>query len=137
MSRAKVINLSVTAALASALLGGCAQERAAEWGDEGDLYADGDTAICVDGAGERIDDDYCDDDSTYRGGGSFIYLGRGGYIPYYGERPRPGTYSRTPRVGAVYGRAPAVANMTRSAAVSRGGFGSSARSGGGWSSGRS
>lgn len=136
MSRAKTINLSLTTALAATFLAGCGQ-REPEWGDDLDNYADSDTAICVDGDGQRVDDDYCDDDRRYGGGFGFIYLGRGGYIPYYGERARLGSYSTTPRVGTVYGRAPAVANMTRSAAVSRGGFGSSARSSGGWTSGRS
>lgn len=138
MSRTKTINLSLTTALASAFLAGCGQSQSeAEWGDGEDVYASGDTAICVDAQGERIDDDYCEDDNPRYGGGAFIYLGRGGYIPYYGERVRPGTYSTSPRAGAVYGRAPTAANMTRSAAVSRGGFGSSARSTGGSWSGRS
>ena len=137
MSRAKTINLSLTTALAATFLAGCGQ-REPQWGDDLDNYARSDTAICVDGDGQRIDDDACGDNRRYGGGfGTFIYLGRGGYIPYYGERARPGTYSATPRVGTVYGRAPAAANMTRSAAVSRGGFGSSARSGGGRLSGRS
>jgi hypothetical protein len=137
MSRTKTINLTLTTALAATFLAGCGQ-REAEWGDDPGNYADSDTAICVNEDGQRIDDDACDDDRRYGGGfATFIYLGRGGYIPYYGERARPGTYSTTPRVGTVYGRAPAAANMTRSAAVSRGGFGSSARSSGGRMSGRS
>ena len=137
MSRAKTINLTFTTALAATFLAACGQ-REAQWGDDLDNYADSDTAICVDEDGQRIDDRNCSGDRRYGGGfGTFIYLGRGGYLPYYGERARPGSYSTTPRVGTVYGRAPAAANMTRSAAVSRGGFGSSARSGGNYRSSRS
>jgi hypothetical protein len=132
---AKHFNLTITTALASAILGACAQDpEGADWDDNGSAYARGDVAVCVDDQGQRIDDDYCDNG---RGGGSFIYLGRGSYIPYHGERARAGTYSTAPRPGAAYLPPPAATNMTRSAAISRGGFGSSARSSGGYSSARS
>lgn len=131
MKRGMPLGLTLTTTLATAVLAGCGQDEP-EWGE--DQYAQSDTALCVNGAGERIDDDYCDDDRPY-GGGTFIYLGRGGYLPYYGERPRAGSYTTTPAAGTVYARAPAASRMTRSAAISRGGFGSRARSAGGsWSS---
>ncbi len=133
----KEFNLTLTAALATALLGACGQEPdGADWDDNGNAFAQGDVAVCVDEQGQRIDDDYCDDDRGY-GGGSFIYIGRGGYIPYHGERARAGSYSTTPKAGTAYRRPPSATNMTRSAAISRGGFGSSARSSGGYSSARS
>ena len=136
MTRAKTINLTLTTALAATFLAGCGQGEA-EWGDGEDVYADRDTAICVNREGERIDDDYCEDRRYGGGFATFIYLGRGGYIPYYGERARPGSYYTSPVAGANYARAPRAANMTRSAAASRGGFGSRARSNGGMWSGRS
>jgi uncharacterized protein YgiB involved in biofilm formation len=134
----KTFNLTITSALASAFLGACAQDNeGADWEDNSSGYSRSDIAVCVDGQGHRIDDDYCDDDRDHHHGGSFIYLARGSYIPYHGERAWAGTYSNTPRPGTTYLRPPASTNMTRSAAISRGGFGSSARSSGGYSSARS
>lgn len=134
----KAFNLTITTALASALLGGCAQDPSEpDWDDNGNAFARRDTAVCVNPQGERIDDDYCDNDHRYHGGGSYIYVGRGGYIPYHGERARAGTYATVPQTGAKYFTAPADTNMTRSAAISRGGFGSSGRSNGSFFSGRS
>jgi hypothetical protein len=134
----KNFNLTITTALATALLGGCAQDPSEpDWDDNGNAYARRDVAVCVDQQGQRIDDDHCSDDRRHHSGGSFIYLGRGGYIPYHGERARPGTYSTVPRAGATYSPAHNSTNMTRSAAVARGGFGSSARSSGSYFSGGS
>jgi hypothetical protein len=134
----KNFNLTITTALASAILSGCGQDPdGADWDDHGNAYARGDVAVCVDEERGRIDDDYCDDDRNYHSGGSFIYIGRGGYIPYHGERARLGTYSITARPGTEFLRPPAATNMSRSTAISRGGFGSSARSSGSYSSSRS
>lgn len=105
------------------------------WNEE--VIADQDTAICVNREGQRVDDDYCDDD--FGGGGSsaflWYYLGRSSAVPYYGDSIRDrrfagrGSYSRQP--GVTYARAPAITNVTRSQAVSRGGLGSSGRRFGG------
>ncbi len=129
--------LVLTTAMAATLttLSACSSQED-DW--DSDVIADRDTAVCVDQNGNRIDDDNCDQQS-YRSGGSnaflWIYLGRGSRIPYYGDSvydPKK-VYkgSKTAAAGAVYSRAPATTNMTRSAAVARGGFGSSGRSYGG------
>lgn len=134
----KNFNLAITTALATAFLGGCAQDPSEpDWDDNGNAFARRDVALCVNQQGERIDDDYCDDNHGYHSGGHFIYVGRGGYIPYHGERARSGSYTTVPRSGARYFFAHADTNMTRSAAISRGGFGSRARSSGSFFSGRS
>lgn len=131
--RQRGYNLTITSALASALLAGCSQNPAEpDWDDNGNAYARRDTAICVDKDDHRIDDDNCS-----RGGGHarFIYLGSGARIPYYRERPPFGNYLTSPAEGKSYSTAPLATNMTRSAAVSRGGFGGSARSSGFFGSG--
>lgn len=134
----KHFNLTITTALATAFLGGCAQDPGeADWDDSGNAFARRDVAVCVNQQGERIDDDYCDDNHGYHSGGHFIYVGRGGYIPYHGERARAGSYATAPRSGTQYYFAPGDTNMTRSAAISRGGFGSRARSSGSFFSGGS
>jgi len=125
--------LAMTTAMAAALvaLPGCSSND----GWDGDVIADRDTAICVNQEGERIDDDFCDDD--YRGGGGsnaflWYYLGRSSAIPYYGDSIHHSRYrgygSYTPAPGVGYARAPASTNITRSQAVSRGGLGSRSRS---------
>ena len=127
--------LGMTTAMAAALLAlpACSSDNG--WDD--DMVADRDTAICVNQAGERVDDDQCDRD---RGGGvssAFLwyYIGRNAAIPFYGDsihhRRYRGHGSYQPRSGVSYGRAPASTNVTRSQAVSRGGLGSSSRSFGG------
>ena len=59
------------------------------------------------------------------GGAAFWYfLGRGRPIPFYGERATGGSFR--PATGARYVAAPSGSAMTRSAAISRGGFGASA-----------
>ncbi|MCP3728951.1 hypothetical protein M9978_00770 [Sphingomonas sp. MG17] len=129
--------LTMTTAMAAALasLPGCSP--GSDW--NGDTYADGDTAICVDQNGNRIDEDRCDKRSYYSGGGYggyyWFYLGRRSMIPYYGESIRDARYAKygsyRPAAGASYASAPMHTRMARSAAVSRGGLGSSGRSFGG------
>jgi hypothetical protein len=124
----------MTAAMA-ATLSGCASGD--DWGD--DSWADADTAVCVDQQGQRIADHNCDDDTYYRGGYvrgySWYYVGRGKRIPYYGDSIRDqrfvggGSFSPTP--GTPYAKAPESTRVTRSQAVSRGGFGSRSGSYGG------
>lgn len=133
--------LSMTTAMAAALLSlpGCSSND--EWNE--DVVADRDTAICVDKQGNRVDDNQCARTNVvHHGGGSGVvtaflwyYLGRNSAVPYYGESIRSPRYagfgSYAPRSGVDYARAPAASRMTRSAAVSRGGLGSSGRSFGG------
>lgn len=121
--------LTLTSAMAATLTGlaGCSSEPS--W-DDG-VVADRQTAVCVDQAGYRVDDDRCDN-PRYRGGGfGWFYVNRGARIPYLNDSiddPRfRGGGSRQSIAGSDYVRAPKAANMTRSAAVSRGGFGSSGR----------
>lgn len=119
--------LTLTAGLAAALTGlsGCGPSAPT------DYVAAGNTRICTDQWGQRIDDDYCEDGYRRTYGSSFVYLGRGSPIPYYYDNVRDPKYaryvSRTPPAGFV-DRAPAATNMARSSAVSRGGLGRSARS---------
>lgn len=120
--------LTLTASLAAALVGlsGCGDD------DDWDTRATADTRVCVDNAGQRIDDDYCE---RRVGGSSFFYLGRGSRIPYYYDNVRDPRYAKygsyTPNAGSRYVAAPASTRMARSTAVSRGGLGSSSRSFGG------
>lgn len=132
-------HLTMTTAMAATMLAlpGCSSGD--DWNE--DVYASGDTAICVDQEGKRVDDDQCGKDRVhYSGGGGssaflWYYLGRSAAVPYYGDSIRDKRYagygSYQPRPGASYSAAPASTRMTRSAAVSRGGFGSSGRSFGG------
>ena len=95
-----------------------------------DWESDRDTRVCRDKSGKRVSDSQC------RRGGSGVgsafmwyYIGRGSYIPPVGSSFSPDTRgSTTPRAGASYYTAPSVAPAS---AVTRGGFGSSARSSGG------
>jgi hypothetical protein len=126
--------LALTSAMAATLtaLSGCSSND--DWNT--DVVADRDTRVCVDQNGYRVDDDYCDTRYTgYRGGSGWYYIGRGARIPYYGDIARDtrlGFVGRTtPKPGVNYVDAPLETRMTRSAALSRGGFGSSGRSFGG------
>ncbi|WP_294236173.1 hypothetical protein [uncultured Sphingomonas sp.] len=115
------LNLKWTTAMAAALLAsGCNRAKA-----DDNWTADQDTAICTDAQGKRLPDDRCRQTRVGGGGGAFWYfLGRGRAIPFYGERATGGSFRAAP--GARYAAAPSGSAMTRSAAVSRGGFGSSA-----------
>lgn len=135
-------HLTMTTAMAAALLAlpGCSS-GGDDWND-GEIVADRDTAICVDTNGTRVDDAQCEQRQTatggYHGGGGgngfmWYYLGRNSRIPYYGDstfEPRfGGQGSYQPTSGVQYDAAPASSRMTRSAAVSRGGLGGRSRGG--------
>ena len=135
----------MTTAMAAALAGlpACSSNNNG-WNE--DVIADRDTAVCVDGQGQRVDDDLCDDDRPRSGGmgNAFLwyYIGRNSAVPYYGDSIHDRRYSRyaqnngfARKPGVSYARAPDTTRMTRSQAVSRGGLGSSSRRFGG--SGRS
>ena len=114
-------DLKWTTAVAAALLAsGCNRAKA-----DDNWTADRDTAICTDAQGVRLPDDRCRQHRVGGGGGGafWYFLGRGRSIPYYGERATGGSFRAA--TGARYGFAPSGSAMTRSAAVSRGGFGSS------------
>ena len=119
--------LTITTGVAAALLaGGCGQQSA----DNG-WTADRDTAVCVDKQGKRVPDGQCPQQrvaSTGHIGASpflWYYLGRMSSVPYYGERVGGGSFA--PSAGHSYFRAPSSTAMSRSSAISRGGFGASAR----------
>jgi hypothetical protein len=120
-------DLTITTAIAAALLAsGCKERQEDGW------TASNDTAICTDKAGKRVPDDQCPRQPLaggYHGGGGssaflWYFLGRNSVIPPYGETARGGTFTRAP--GASYARAPSNTFVTRSGAISRGGFGTSA-----------
>jgi hypothetical protein len=125
--------LVLTTAMAATLTTVSACSSDDDW--DGNVIASRDTEVCVDQNGYRVDDYYCSSGTRGGGGAYWYYLGRGARVPYYGDSVRDkrlafaGSPSRT--TGVSYARAPAESNMTRSAAVSRGGFGSSGRSFGG------
>jgi hypothetical protein len=125
----KTVTLNLTLVAATAVtLAACDQPA-------DHVIAQQDTAVCVDKSGNRVPDADC---QNYHGGGGsgvasaflWYYLGRSSAVPYYGERVSGGSFTRT--AGATYFHAPVRTAMTRSAAVARGGFGSSARSFGGF-----
>jgi hypothetical protein len=122
----KVFNLSFTsaAAMAIAACGPNPNYNNSDWDDGMSYYADRDTAVCVDKrTNKRLPDDAC-----RRNGGSWYYIGRNSHIPYYNEPVRGGSYSRPAGTRVYY--APKSTAVTKSAAISRGGFGSSYRSSG-------
>ncbi len=111
-------------------ISGCSG-RSDDW-DDG-VVADRDTRVCVNANGERIQDSQCNQRSGgYIAGGAagWYYINRYSRLPYLGDsvNRRGISGSNVAAAGAVYDPAPARANMTRSAAISRGGFGSSSRS---------
>lgn len=132
MKKKQILLTSAMAATLTAL-SGCSTGD--DW--DGNVYAENDLGVCVDQNGYRVDDDYCDSNSSrYRGGHyGWFYVNRGSRVPYYGDSIHDKRHafagSTRPDPGKVYAKAPASANMTRSTAVSRGGFGSSSRSYGG------
>lgn len=120
----KTVELKWTAAAASALIvAGCDQQAPPP-----PQAAPQNTAVCVDHAGNRVADDQCARPAAHVGVSPFLwyYLGRQSALPYYGQRVAGGSFTRT--AGATYFHAPVSYSMTRAAAISRGGFGSSARS---------
>ncbi len=129
--------LGLTTAMAATLtaLGACSTASEDDW-DSGPV-AQSDTRVCVNQNGERIDEDDCEGGRRhiYGSGVGWYYMGRGSRVPYLGDSVRNSRYkyvgSATPKAGVNYASAPSSANMTRSAASSRGGFGSSGRSYGG------
>lgn len=130
----KQLFLTSTMAAALTALSGCSSGN--DWNE--DIVASDDTAICVDQNGNRIDDDACDDDRVRGVGffGSRYYINRGSRIPYLGDSIRDTRYafrgSPSPTAGVNYAKAPSTSRITRSAAIARGGFGSSSsRFGGG------
>lgn len=127
-------HLFLTSAMAASLLALSACSSGDGWNE--DVYAQSETAVCVNSAGERIPDSNCDD--TYHGGhsgASWYYFGRNSRVPFYGDSVHDsrfaGTGSPEAQPGTTYYRAPASTSVTRAQAVSRGGFGSSGRSFGG------
>jgi len=128
----KTIHLNLTLVAASAVtLAACDQQQQPDqW------VAQQDTMVCVDKSGDRVPDGNCQTPHAGAGGAGvgtaflWYYLGRNSVVPYYGERVSGGSFTRT--AGATYFHAPVRTAMTRSAAVARGGFGSSARSFGGF-----
>jgi hypothetical protein len=129
--------LGLTTAMAATLtaLGACSPATDDDW-DSGPI-AQSDTRVCVNQNGERIDEDQCEGGRrhSYGSGVGWYYMGRGSRVPYIGDSVRDSRHgfvgSSTPKAGVKYGSAPSSANMSRSAASSRGGFGSSGRSFGG------
>jgi hypothetical protein len=118
------IELRITTAVAAALLaGGCDRQPR----DNGWTTAQ-DTAVCTDRQGNRVPDANCRQTRYAHGGGSafaWYFLARNARLPFLGERVGGGSYARNP--AARYAFAPAATAVTRSGAISRGGFGSAAR----------
>lgn len=135
MTKKFMLTATIAAAIA-ATASGCGPRQPQGYADNG-YYSGRDTAVCTDRSGRRVDDRYCQRNSHSGMGNAFMwyYLGRSSATPYMGQPVRGGTFTRT--AGATYFHAPSAANVTRSVAVSRGGLGSSARSFGGFSGGRS
>lgn len=106
---------TTTAMAAALLLGAC-----------GASVANTDVAVCRDASGKRTADANCPRGGGHAGLGAgaaaWYFMARGSAVPRVGEALSGG--SASPRAGVGYARA-------SSATVSRGGFGGSARSGGG------
>ncbi len=114
---AKTITLNFTLAVAAAtLLAACDQPPMQQRVQQP-------VAVCVQN-GVRVPDTSCS--RSRHAGGGWYYYGRGALMPYYGERVAGGSFTRTP--GATYFHAPVSTGMSRTAAISRGGFGASAHS---------
>jgi uncharacterized protein YgiB involved in biofilm formation len=120
--------LTITTAVAGALvLAGCNRAKD-DWEGSATQFAKHDTQVCTDrSTGQRIEDSHCRKHGS--GGAKFFawyFLSRGAPMPYYGDKVAGGSFARAP--GRSYFSAPGSTRMTRASAVSRGGFGSSARS---------
>ena len=116
--RSTSISLGITALMASSLTG-CSSSAD---------YA----AVCVDPeTQERVDDDQCDDDSDYNGGGTgffWYYLGARTLIPAVGQTATGGTYRGSTLNGTVQrGGLPTTGGSTVRSATTKGGFGGSSR----------
>ncbi|GAA1822666.1 tRNA-dihydrouridine synthase [Planosporangium flavigriseum] len=113
------VTLGVTSLLAVALTGACGSQRAG-----GDEYG----AVCVDPqTQQRIDDDYCDDDTHYHSGGGWYFIRSGRSYPAKGQKVSGGSFSRpgggsTVKYGGVAAQGGPVVKAD-SGSVSRGGFG--------------
>ena len=101
--RSKAVKLTVVPILAAAFLAGCGDDE--------------ETAYCVDANDTVVDNEQCDDESDRGGGGGFFWFFAGG-----GR-----SYGRGSRISGPGDR---IRASDRSALAKRGGFGSSARSGG-------
>lgn len=124
MKNAKIA-LTITTALAALLLASCGQQ-------DDDWTTHRDTAVCTDRFGNRVVDDNCQTRYAGNGGSGFAwyYLSGGRSIAPYGSRVSGGSFTRTS--DATYFHAPPRTMVTRSQAISRGGFGESAHAFGGF-----
>ena len=114
----KKFNLPLTTAISAAMLAsaGCSSDK--EW------QASENTKVCVDGAGNRVPEDQCKNQSSpFR----WYYISRGGYVPGYYGGVSGGSYVPAASENS-YAPAPAEAPA---GAVTRGGFGSFGEGGGG------
>ncbi len=102
--RSKAVKLTVVPILAAAFLAGCGED-------------DKETAYCVNGDDKVVDNSQCDNESDGFGGGGFFWFFAGGGRGY-------GQGSR------VSGPGDRIRASDRAGLARRGGFGSSARSGG-------
>ena len=124
--------LAITAAVSAALIASGCGQRQPRYDDS--WQADDDVAICTDRSGNRVDDDYCDDDD-YRGMGYVpFFIHRGGHVPGYGHKvnKRYGSWKARPGVRySSYGQRASYKSSSSyrsSSTVSRGGFGSTGSS---------
>ena len=116
--RSTTISLGITALMASSLTG-CSSSAD---------YA----AVCVDPeTQERVDDDQCDDDSDYNGGGTgffWSYLAARSVVPGIGQTATGGTFRGSSLTGVVQrGGLPTTGGSTVKSATTKGGFGGSNR----------
>jgi len=118
--RSASISLGITAVMASSLTG-CATSAD---------YA----AVCVNpDTQERVDDDQCDDDSDYNGGGVgsgffWYYLGARSLVPGVGSTVTGGTFRGSTLNGSVQrGGLPTTGGSTVKTSTTKGGFGGSSR----------
>lgn len=83
-------------------------------------------ALCVDQSGNRIDDDYCDDDGSRSGVGGYAwyYLRKGSRAPALGAKATGGTFVAPSSYSVKRG------GISASGGVIKGGFGGSSRGSG-------
>ena len=126
--RSASVTLGITAILATTLFG-CS--GSGDGSAQGQYSGDGDDdygAVCVDEDTDvRVDDDRCDDDGYYGGGGfAWYYLAVGSRVGPVGQRVSGGTFSLPSGEQASRGGVPRDGGV-----VSRGGFGGKSGSFGG------